>query len=192
MVKFCWFPLLLMGVIAPLVGCSSDNGTEAGGHEIISASPGQQNNPADFALDAPAVDLGPDVALIKQPSGTDLKVAYTDEQLLDEISVDYIVTQWQNMKLCLGTAQPAPYIVVVSGFLDSVESDDVLFNFEGRRLASATWRRNGVNIIRISSLDFDGSQGNAGFHLRSIMGRYLWTLSDLPVREYKTDCASET
>jgi len=181
--------LILTGVLGSLGACSSGTGESA---PASVEGVAESLDPADISSDAPSLQLGPEISVIERPSGTDLKVAYTDAELQQRISVDYIVSEWQNMKLCLGMAQPAPYVVIVSGFLNSITSDDVLFNFEGRRLASATWNRDGVNVIRVSSFDFDGSQGNAGFHLRSIIGRYIWTLSDLPVRDYNTGCASGT
>jgi len=189
--KYLRASLLIVGLLGLLSGCSS--GGSAGEGDSVAANQGvaqQPQGPPDVSSDAPALELGPEVAVIETPAGTDLKVAYSDASLQESISTDYIVSEWQNMKLCLETAQPAPYILVVKGYLDSVASDDVLFNFEGRRLAAATWNRDGVNVIRVSSFDFDGSQGNAGFHLRSIIGRYLWTLSELPVRDYNIGCAS--
>ncbi len=162
---------------------SACSGSGSGTQDETDIQPGIQ-------LDATAPDLGPDIAVINRPAGTDLVIAYSDPALQDAISVDYIQTEWENMKACLATSTRAPYVVLIEGFLESMDSDDVLFNFEGRRLASATWKRDQVNVIRVSSFDFDGSQGNAGFHLRSIIGRYLWILSDLPVRDYNTLCAS--
>ena len=183
--RLIWPTLLISVLCMILAGCSSSADSDPPTNpEPVTGMP------PDIQLDGPALQLGPEIAVVHRPAGTDLVVAYSDEALPDDVSVDYVVGEWEKMKVCLGTTARAPYIVIVDGYLESVPSDDVLFNFEGRRLASATWSRDEINVIRVSHLDFDGSQGNAGFHLRSIIGRFLWTLNELPVRDYNTLCAS--
>jgi len=132
----------------------------------------------------------PDTAAIVNPSGGQLTVAYDKPDLQAVVNAGYIANEWEHMQLCLGVEAAAPIVLVLEGWLDTVDSDDVLFSFEGRRLATTSRNATGADLIRISTFDFDGSQGNPGFHLRSILGRYIWSSNQLLASGYNTLCAS--
>lgn len=182
--------LLLLSVLflgGTLSGCGSDTpentadpANPAPGEEILLDPAGPSVDPEDLAS-----------AEIVSVPGSDLSVAYTTSENRDLVTSDYVAAQWEHMQACLGIRVPAPVVVVISGWLVAGESvDDVLLSFDGRLLASSVARENADDIVRISTFDFDGSQGNAGFHLRSILGRYIWTVSTRPIRDYDTGCAS--
>ena len=170
-----------------LVSCGSDDSS--------SADPvtGDGMTPGNGVLSDGSVDLGdiPHEEVVKVPD-SDLTVVYSLASLKESVSSDYVASQWESMKTCLGSVVGAPVVLVVDGWLPSHSSDDILLSFDGRLLASTTFRESASDIVRISTFDFDGSQGNTGFHLRSILGRYLWSVSGYPIRDYNTGCASGT
>lgn len=141
-------------------------------------------------VDAVSFQNDPDIAAIVNPSGGQLTVAYANPDLQAGVNADYVAGEWEYMRNCLAVDAAAPVVLVIDGWIDSVDSEDVLFNIQGRRLATSSKNQNGASLIRISSYDFDGSQGNPGFHLRSILGRYLWSQNNLLASGYDTRCAS--
>ena len=186
-------PLAALGVAAMLVlsACSSD-GFEA------------PQMPADINNDAPAQVSAANTrplndSLILEDEGyavvtvipaTELTVAYQQADLQNNVSADYVSRQWESMSACLDVAVSAPKVVIWADWLEQAPADDVLFSIIGRRIASYHFSDGTLDTLTVSAFDFDGSQGVAGFHLRSIIGRYLWSLSGRAARDYDTTCAS--
>jgi len=176
--------MLLSGTLI-LAGC--------GANSNVSVEPDSTSASLDIGAalsDSPGFLHDPEIDLIVRPGGAPLTVAYSAAALQQTVAADYVAAEWEYMRGCLAVSAEPPVVLVVDGWLASVDSDDVLFSFEGRRLASSSLRSTRTNLIRISTFDFDGSQGNPGFHLRSILGRYLWSLNKLPSSGYNTRCAS--
>ncbi len=119
-----------------------------------------------------------------------LEVAYTDRQQIQQIPALNIEAQWQYMQTCVGQVASAPVVVVQSQQVKPfTSSDDVIRNIDGAVIASSIVRT--VPIVQILEQDFDGSLGNAGFNLRSIMGRLLWQSAGLAERDYPYSCARQ-
>lgn len=172
------FAILTAVSIALVAGCSAENTSSP---SIVSA-----------LNDSPGFLHDPEIALIVSPASGDLSVAFADIELQERVSADYISGEWEKMKQCLDVNAGPPIVLVVDGWVEAGPSDDVLFNILGRRLATSTFRSDSSHLIKISIYDFDGSQGNPGFHLRSILGRYLWSVNELSAVGYNTGCASQS
>lgn len=176
---------LLVFWTAVLTACGSDK---------LPGSEGQtESDPSIIAIlnDSPDFLHDPQIAAIDGASSGEITVAYSDANLQQRVNADYVNGEWEKLKLCLQVSASPPVVLVVDGWVEAGSSDDVLFNIMGRRLATSTHRPDSTNLIRISTYDFDGSQGNPGFHLRSILGRYLWSVNELPAVGYNTGCASQ-
>lgn len=187
------FSLLTAIVVAVLAGCSADNGSELlGSGQSGSESSGSEPSIASALNGTPGFLHDPGIALIVSPPSSDLSVAYADAALQEQVNAEYVSGEWEKMKHCLGVSAPPPIVLVVDGWVEAGPSDDVLFSIVGQRLATSTFRSDSTNLIRISTYDFDGSQGNPGFHLRSVVGRYLWSVNELAAVGYNTGCASRT
>lgn len=183
----------LVGVIAALFlsACSSGSNldplTDAG---VTTDTP----DDADVEVSQPA-DVNPvfedqAYAVVTVIPSTQLTVAYQVAELQNDVSADYVSRQWESMSSCLNVAVSSPQVVIVPDWLERAPADDVLFSITGRRIASYAFVDDALDTLTVSAFDFDGSQGVAGFHLRSIIGRYLWSLSGQPARDYDTTCAS--
>ncbi|MBX2880610.1 MAG: hypothetical protein KTR32_11785 [Granulosicoccus sp.] len=176
---------LLILWAAALAGCSA-------GNLPTDTTPASESSITSALNDAPGFLHDPDIALIVTPVSSQITVAYADANLQQRVNAEYVSDEWEKMKLCLDVSAQPPVVLVIDGWIDASAGDDVLFNITGRRLATSTHRTDSTNLIQISTYDFDGSQGNPGFHLRSILGRYLWSVNQLPAVGYNTGCASHT
>lgn len=106
-------------------------------------------------------------------------------------SDEYINAQWMYMQTCLEVSAQEPVVTVVDGQVDTVEpTDDVIRHIDGQILASSHVTDVSV-AIQVQARDFDGSVGNPGHSLRSIMGRYVWLANNLDERGYPYECANE-
>lgn len=134
--------------------------------------------------DAPATgtaEYTPDV-------GVDLQIAYADGQSIEGNDA-FIEAQWAHMQSCLQVSAQEPEVTVVATKITPVDSsDDVIRHIDGQILASSHVTDSSASI-QIRVLDFDGTVGEPGAHLRSIMGRYLWLANSLNERDYPYACA---
>lgn len=180
--------LLLSASCALLFSCSSEtvDPTLVSGDSVEDFPP---ISVTDVLLDPilPGAANGP---LVVQVPDSDLVIEYGSSSARGRVSPDYLSSQWEFVQDCLSVTYAAPRLLVVDSWLPTQDVDDVLFSIEGRRIATTIFDTEGVSVVRISTYDFDGSQGNPGFHLRSILARYVWTVNELPIRAYNTACAS--
>lgn len=122
--------------------------------------------------------------------GIALDVVINDPGLAVESSNDFIVAQWVHMQDCLQVSAQEPSVSVVEGKITPLTpNDDVVRFIDGQIQASSNVTDTNVTV-QVRSADFDGSLGEPGFYLRSIMGRYLWLSNGLPERDYPHECAS--
>ena len=132
----------------------------------------------------------PDVVAVEILSDSGLQIAYTREAQRESVDPRYVGAQWQHMQSCVGIVAQAPLVVVVGGTIEPlIATDDVLRDIEGRITASAGIGPDGTATMQVHEDDFDGSIGNPGFSLRSIMGRHLWLSAMLAERDYPFRCA---
>ena len=132
----------------------------------------------------------PDVVSTEIRADTGLQIAYTRVDQAAVVPGALVEEQWIYMQTCVGQQSNAPLVVVREGAVfPFTETDDVIFNFDGIAVASASLRD--VSVIQIQEADFDGSLGSPGFNLRSIMGRLLWLSANLPERDYPFNCARQ-
>lgn len=181
------------GVLSALLLSACSSGAL---EDPISVS-GEETAVADSPVSVPSQQPANDQILDDQAyavvtviPATQLTVAYQSTELQDTVSADYVSRQWELMSSCLAVGVTAPQILIVNEWLARERADDVLFSITGRRIAAYVYNEGSLDRLTVSRFDFDGSQGVAGFHLRSIIGRYLWSLSGRPARDYDTTCAS--
>lgn len=118
-----------------------------------------------------------------------IQVAYTEAGQSAYATAQSIELHWQSMQNCLGQTAAAPLVMVRKDLIKPFLPDDLVLFYFSVPVASATVRTSAV--LQISDSDFDGSLGTAGFYLRSIMGRFLWTAANLAVSDYPHRCASQ-
>lgn len=149
--------------------------------------------------------IGPQADATVQPTSTDIGSGSTSSEFTPELGIQidhasaetidatdsaYIEAQWLHMQNCLQLSAMEPSIVVVDDKISPIDStDDVLRHIDGQIQASAHVTDSSTSI-QIRSADFDGSLGEPGGYLRSILGRYLWLSAGLPERDYNYDCAN--
>ena len=189
------FAGLLAGLL--LAGCSGGE-SEAGDR---SGPPPERPGPlADPTLipepllvvqgDPARISAVPDVVAVEILSDSGLQIAYTREAQRETVDPRYVGLQWQHMQRCVGIVAPAPLVIIVAGTIEPlILTDDVLRDIEGRITASAGTGATGIATMQVHEADFDGSIGNPGFALRSIMGRHLWLSAMLAERDYPFRCA---
>ena len=133
------------------------------------------------------VDI-PDIVQSVTLSNTGLQVAYTRNTQIAEVPARLIEVQWEHMQSCLELVNVPPIVVLQQDVVNPfTANDDVIFSRVGAPNASSS--RRDVPVIQVLAADFDGSLGNPGFNLRSIMGRLLWLSAGLAERDYPFDCA---
>lgn len=148
---------------------------------------------ADPALIAPV----PEVAHTQTLANTGLQVAYTHTSLVSLAPAALIEQQWVFMQTCVEQISVAPLVLVRQGpAVPLTPADDVVRNESALALEITSVPVASASIlygpvIQISDSDFDGSLGNPGFNLRSIMGRHLWLSNQLPERDYPFECARD-
>lgn len=102
----------------------------------------------------------------------------------------FIGAQWEHMQTCLQVSAVEPMVTIVDEKITPTSSnDDVIRYIDSQILASSNVTDTGASI-QIRSDDLDGSLGESGAYLRSIMGRYLWFANDLAERDYPHECAN--
>ncbi len=150
------------------------------------------STPSSSNLDLPfndPTDLD-NVGSIVTMADTGLRVGVAENLDIDRVDMALIEGSWTHMQTCLSVVAVAPLVIVSDESIRPLSSaDDILYHLDGSITASSTQYVTGTTI-QISLMDLDGSLNQIGFNLRSIMGRYLWTSSGLPEREYPHNCAS--
>jgi len=154
-------------------------------------SPVQSTSPVSdqlFSDDTDLINTVPNIIRTRTLADTGIRIGYTSVDQLTNIDVNYIERQWQHMQTCTAQIAVAPFIVVTEGVVEPLtQNDDVIFNIDGIPTASSSAGL--VPTIQVREADFDGSLGNIGFNLRSILGRYLWLSANLAERDYPFTCA---
>ncbi len=118
-----------------------------------------------------------------------MQINYDDNTQSVKDKSSYIEEQWLYMQTCLQQTAQEPVVEIVEGDITPVAGyDEVIRHIDGSIQASAHVTDTGASIL-ISAADFDGSIGNPGSYLRSIMGRYLWLSANLSERDYPYSCA---
>ena len=132
----------------------------------------------------------PEVVASETRADSGLQIAYTRAEQVEAVPPGVIEAQWLHMQSCLELIASPPLVVVRNGPVRPFTStDDVIHDIEGIPMASAS--RLESAIVQVRDNDFDGSVGNPGFNLRSILGRLLWLSAALPERDYPYSCARE-
>lgn len=133
----------------------------------------------------------PDVVHTEIMADSGLQVAYTSDEQRELIDPLYISAQWQHMQSCVGVTAAAPLVIITIGPVKPFTADDdLLHHIDGSLTASAHVAGASVTL-QVRAADFDGSLGEPGFNLRSIMGRLLWLGAALVERDYPYTCARE-
>jgi len=185
-------PRLLLSALTVLL-LSACGGSDPVEQTVVGSGsvPMQAFSPTSAQLFSDGTDLInvlPDIVKTRTLANTGLRIGYTAVDQLTGIDVNYIEQQWQHMQRCTGQVAVAPFIVITELSVEPLTlDDDVIFNIDGIPAASASAGL--VPTIQIREADFDGSLGNVGFNLRSILGRYLWLSADLAERDYPFPCA---
>jgi len=193
--------LLLSTVLCLLLtACSGSGGSAGAPLERLSDDPlGSELEPVVLAQlrAAPALIAPvPNIVHTQTMSNTGLQVAYTHTGLPSVAPATLIEQQWIYMQTCLQQTGVAPVVVVRQGPAvpftpeDDVVRNETLLAFEITSVPIASASTLYGPVIQVSDSDFDGSLGNTGFNLRSIMGRYLWLSANLSERDYPFACAS--
>jgi len=121
--------------------------------------------------------------------GNGLPILYQDPGQDLSLNDEFIGAQWEYMQTCLMVSAQEPVVIVVDGQLEPTDSnDDVVRHIDGQIQASSHVTDTSATI-QVRTQDFDGSLGNEGAYLRSIMGRYLWLANSLAERDYPYHCA---
>jgi len=111
-----------------------------------------------------------------------MQITYDDSTQSIQDKSSYIEEQWLYMQTCLQQTAQEPVVEIVEGDITPVAGyDEVIRHIDGNIQASAHVTDTGASI-QISAADFDGSIGNPGSYLRSIMG-------NLSERDYPYSCA---
>lgn len=143
------------------------------------------------ALPATADTLQALDTLISLPQ-TGLMLALDDASLATRVDPLSLEAQWLHMSACTGQTAVAPIVIVsdATRLQPLTSDDDVMRDLDGRAMATAS---DGA-VLQSLLADLDGSldsPGGAGFYLRSIMGRYLWSAAALAERDYPFACARD-
>ena len=187
-------PGLFLGLL--LGGCGGEKGASKTGEPSLER-PGPLADPAltpepllVIQGDPSRVGTVPDVVAVEILSDSGLQIAYTSDSQRETVDPRYVGAQWQHMQSCVGIVAPAPLVVVVAETIEPLlATDDVLRDIDGHITASAGTGAGGIATMQVQEGDFDGSFGNPGFALRSIMGRHLWLSAMLAERDYPFRCA---
>ena len=130
----------------------------------------------------------PEIIMTTTLADSGIRVGFTSLDQVADLDPSYIERQWQHMQSCTGQVAVAPHVVITGQAVTPLTNDDdVIFNIDGVPAASSSAGQ--LPIIQVREADFDGSLGNVGFNLRSILGRYLWLSANLAERDYPFTCA---
>ncbi|MEE9320803.1 MAG: hypothetical protein V3U76_10190 [Granulosicoccus sp.] len=189
---------LTISAVLLLIACGSNSSTEVDASGQV-PNPGSAPAAVDDVLptlqlleDAPQLlNPVPDVVHTEVLADSGLQVAYTSAEQRKLIDPLYISAQWQHMQSCVGVTAAAPLVIITIGPVTPfMSSDDLLHHIDGTLTASANVT-GAAATLQVQAADFDGSLGEPGFNLRSIMGRHLWLGASLAERDYPYTCARE-
>lgn len=189
-----WIPLAVL-----LSACSGASNPPETAGDALSASIEDQTTPdmlasvplqlKNLANTSDLVSEIPNIVDLRVQANSGLQIAYTESDQVAVADAGEIESWWIHMQQCLEQTGQAPLVVVRNGPVKPFTADDdVLFHF-GVPVASATAQTH--NILQITVSDFDGSFGDSGFYLRSIIGRFLWSIAHLQIADYPYSCASQ-
>jgi len=181
-----------------LSACGSNSSPE---HDTSGQTPGAGSASSATSNTPPALQLLEDEPQLLNPipdivhteilADSGLQVAYTSDEQRDLIDPLYISAQWQHMQSCVEVTAAAPLVIITIGPVKPFMSDDdLLHHIDGTLTASANVTGTSATM-QVRAADFDGSLGEPGFNLRSIMGRHLWLGASLVERDYPYTCARE-
>lgn len=184
-----------------LSACSgSGSSADAPVAQLVDDSIASEAEPAVLAqlrADPSLISPVPDVVHTQTMADTGLQVSYTHTSLKLLAPAGFIEQQWVFMQTCLEQVSVAPLVLVRQGPAvpftpaDDVVRSETLMSLEITSVPVASASTLYGPVIQISGSDFDGSLGNQGFNLRSIMGRHLWLSANLPERDYPFECARD-
>ncbi len=130
----------------------------------------------------------PEIVMTHTLADSGIRIGFTTVDQVNTLDPIYIERQWQHMQSCTGQVAVAPLIVITEQAVTPLTNDDdVIFNIDGVPAASSSPGQ--LPIVQVREADFDGSLGNVGFNLRSVLGRYLWLSANLAERDYPFTCA---
>lgn len=187
----------LVGASLALSGCGS-NSVSQNTQELPPLDSEESESETTPPLTAlgdgdPLLSPVPEFVVTETRADTGIQVAYTSESQLTRVDAAFVESQWQFMQTCLELVSPPPLVIIIDGSISPfTPADDVLFGFDGKVNASASVSASvsGTSlVIQVRVADFDGSLGNPGFNLRSIMGRSLWLSAGMAEKDYPFACA---
>lgn len=189
-----FFQILLLAFILLSAACgggSNENGAPSNTQDGSELRTDSELDPGTPILSDPgsidAFSLFPALVELRQSEATNLMVGYTSEGQL-ETETAFFDAVWLDLRDCLGVSATPPLIVIQSESVEPLTGgDDIFLNFFGQLSASANDGADGASIQILAS-ELHNEQGNSGFILRSILGRYLWRFNDLPERDFDTSC----
>ena len=160
-----------------------------GGGAADSTTTGPLSDQAGLSVGTSTVNTSQGQSLTEFTPDTGMQVTYTDTTPFDQDKSSFVEEQWLYMQTCLAQTAQEPAVEIVEGDVTPVTNDDeVIRHIDGKIQASAHVTDTDASI-QISAADFDGSIGEPGSYLRSIMGRYLWSSANLSERDYPYSCA---
>ena len=179
-----------------LLGCAAHQGDDDRGKPVDAAPPAFAD-PATLpepllmlAADPARIGAVPTVVAVDTFADSGLEIAYTEAGQRERVDPRLLAAQWRHVRECVGIDAPAPLIVVVGDAIEPLKrTDDVIRDIDGRIVASSSATAGGVATLQVLEADLDGSLGETGFALRSIIGRHLWLSAMLPERDYPFRCA---
>ena len=193
-------PLLICALVLLVCGCSkSATPLEAESEQSDGlANPELQARiPGSVALPVALLDLQasstltvplPAIASIEVLAESGLQLAYTQSAQIAMVPALSVEANWLHMQFCLKQVGVAPLVLIRSSDIAPLTPDDhVIYTIDGIPVASASLES--IPVIQIGLSDFLVSGNANGYHLRSIMGRLLWTSAGLSVRDYPYSCA---
>lgn len=176
------FAALSAALTATLSACG-------GSGAVDSTSNGPLSDQAGLSVGTSSANTNQGQSLVEFTPNMGMQITYDDSNQTLEDKTSYIEEQWLYMQTCLQQTAQEPVVEIVDGEITPVAGyDEVIRHIDGKIQASAHVTDTEVSI-QISAADFDGSIGERGSYLRSIMGRYLWLSANLSERDYPYSCA---
>lgn len=162
------------------------NGSGLPGPGSVDLPVALQDLQASSSLEAPL----PEVVFVEVLARSGLQVAYTHIAQTALIPPLILEANWLHMQTCLQQVGVAPLILIRDSSVAPLTlADEVIHSIEG--IPAATVTMVATPVIQVGLSDFMATGDAHGDHLRSIMGRLLWTAAGLSVRDYPYRCAQQ-